>query len=157
MRRAPRIAALVLGAALLLSGCAAPSPGEDLRAHVVTAAESVAAGDLDGAAAAIDELEARVLSARDASGLSPEEADEILATITLVRADLAALATPPAPETETPAAPVEEQQPAVIPDDQGDTPPADQGADSGEEKGNGGKPDDKGKGGDKGKGKHGDG
>lgn len=132
MRRVPRVATLALAAVIALSGCTAtPSPGEDLRTLVVAAADSAAAGDLAGASAAIDELEARVIAARDSSGLTAEEADGILATIALVRADLAALAQPPATETETPVAPVEEQEPAVVPGDQDDSGGDDGGDDGG--------------------------
>lgn len=143
------VTTLAVAAALTLSGCAGPSsPGDDLRTLVVSAADSAAAGDLTAAVASIDDLESRVVAARETGGLAPEEADEILATIALVRADLAALAPPePEPTTDTPA---------VVPTDQA---PEDSGGgddeandDNGNDKGNGnGKGGGKDKGEDKGK------
>jgi predicted small secreted protein len=148
MRRRARIAAVLLAAALTLSGCAgAPAPGQDLRTLVVETAEHAAGGDWAAASAAIDDLEARVIAARDAEGLSAADAEEILATIAAVRADLAALAAPPA--SEDPVVPAEEQTPAVDtgtteqPADDGDD--ADDGEDGSGNDGNGG-----GKGNDKG-------
>ncbi|KAA9150988.1 hypothetical protein F6B41_19320 [Microbacterium lushaniae] len=146
MRRAPTLVGLVLAAAVALSGCGSPpSSGEDLRTIVAAAAESAAAGDLTGATTSIDELESHIRAARENGTLTADDADRVLATIALVRADLAALATP-APEPEQPATVVpEEQTPVETPI--GDTDPdpgngnskdvkiEDKGKDKGEDKG----------------------
>ncbi|TFV82280.1 hypothetical protein E4V99_15330 [Microbacterium sp. dk485] len=146
-RRAPALVGLLLAAAVALSGCGSPpSPGEDLRTIVVAAAESAAAGDLSGATTSIDELESRVRAAREAGALTADDAASVLASIALVRADLAALATP-APEPEQPATVVpDEQTPVETP--AGDTDPA---QDEDDPTDNGNKNEDKGKGKDKGK------
>lgn len=119
-RRIPWVLATALVTALTIAGCSAtPSPANDLRTLVVDAADSAASGDLAAAESSIDEVETRVVAARDAGGLPANEADEILATILLVRADLAALAVPvstPAPEQPTPEQATEPTV-TVVPDD----------------------------------------
>ncbi len=90
-----RIAAVVLGVSLLLSGCAtqpenpyAGATAESLQTSVLAVTEASAAGDPAAALARLDELQAALLDAKAKGTVEQSRFDSINAAIALVRADL---------------------------------------------------------------------
>ncbi len=103
-RRMPLAAATVpLGMALLVVGCASVHQS-GFRDRVEQAAQQVAAGDVAGALATIDALDADVAVSATGGNLPPAEADRIAAAIAAMRTDLVALVAPPATPTAPPPA-----------------------------------------------------
>jgi hypothetical protein len=109
------VAAVVLSAGVVLSGCAqAPSFDPDAAAtfqeRVLEVSTAASTAEFDAALQMVAELEVEVKDALARGLITPERHDSILAAIALVRADLeAAIAAqqppppPPAPEPEPPA------------------------------------------------------
>jgi len=103
-----RRAVLALVMTLALAGCAtstelAPSTAEGLQASVVEVSTLAADGDVTGALARLDALQAELDSAVAAGDVSAERVATIQQAIDLVRADLEALVPEPEP-TPTPTA-----------------------------------------------------
>ncbi|MDY7528566.1 MULTISPECIES: hypothetical protein [Cryobacterium] len=95
-----RLAALVGGALLVaaaLTGCASdsspvqPSTATQLQSGVLSVTEAAAAGDYPGASAALDAVQADLLTAAATGQVTGTRATEIQAAIDSVTADLAAL------------------------------------------------------------------
>lgn len=107
-----------LAGALALSGCAATSTdladatAGTMQQSVVLIAERAAAGDIAGALAELDALQARLDAAEGAGTISAERAGRVQQRIDLVRADLLALATQPTPVTT----PVPTEEPVDAPE-----------------------------------------
>lgn len=90
-----RLTTALAGAALtagLLAGCAGtsypPETAEALQQKVLTVSQTVAAGDLPGARAQLDELQASIDEALEDERITTERHDDIATAITLVRTDL---------------------------------------------------------------------
>jgi len=112
-----RLAALVVGAVLVVSaltGCASdsspvqPSTATQLQSGVLSVTQAAAAGDYPGASAALDAVQADLLTAAATGQVTGTRATEIQAAIDGVTADLAALAAAAAANTPTatPVAPL---------------------------------------------------
>jgi hypothetical protein len=110
-----RLAALVGGALLVaaaLTGCASdsspvqPSTATQLQSGVLSVTVAAAAGDYPGAAAALDAVQADLLTAAATGQVTGTRATEIQAAIDGVTADLAALATAANTPTATPVEPL---------------------------------------------------
>lgn len=130
-------AALALGLALLVVGCA-PANESGFRDSVEHAAQQVAAGDVAGALATIDALEADVSASSMGGTLPAGETDRIQAAIDAVRADLVAMV-PPSPMPGPSSQPSDLTDDAATSTDQEDS----AGSDTGKGKGKGkGRPDD---------------
>ena len=105
------VAAVVLSAGVVLSGCAqAPSFDPDAAAtfqeRVLEVSTAASTAEFDAALQKVAELEVEVKDALARGLITPERYDSILAAIALVRADLeAAIAAqqPPPPPPEPPA------------------------------------------------------
>lgn len=103
MRRSLTLTAAAVALALLLGGCGSPGAEHDWRTTVAQAAEQAAAGDLAAADATLVGLERDVTAAGADGRLDPARADAILASAAAVRAELAALLTPPSPQPSPPS------------------------------------------------------
>ncbi|MEC5148642.1 hypothetical protein [Cryobacterium sp. GrIS_2_6] len=108
-----RLAALVGGALLVaaaLTGCASdsspvqPSTASQLQSGVLSVTEAAAAGDYPGASAALDAVQADLLTAAATGQVTGTRATEIQAAIDSVTADLAALEEAARLSSATPAA-----------------------------------------------------
>ena len=106
-----RLAALVGGALLVaaaLTGCASddspvqPSTATQLQSGVLAVTEAAASGDFPGASAALDAVQADLLTAAATGQVTGTRATEIQAAIDGVTADLAALAAAASTPTATP-------------------------------------------------------
>ena len=106
-----RLAALVVGAVLVVSaltGCASdsspvqPSTATQLQSGVLSVTQAAAAGDYPGASAALDAVQADLLTAAATGQVTGTSATEIQAAIDGVTADLAALAAAASTPTATP-------------------------------------------------------
>lgn len=113
IRRAGLLSAVAVAAAIVLAGCS-PAPEDGWRDQVSQAAEQASSGDYAAADATLATVEQAVAAARDDARIDAARAEEILAAVAIVRADLSTLATPsPAPSASTPA--VESTTPASTP------------------------------------------
>ncbi|MBF4570453.1 hypothetical protein ITJ57_16930 [Plantibacter sp. VKM Ac-2880] len=136
----------------LLGGCASPDAGleadtgRELQQGVVLVADAAAAGDITGAIAALDALEARLAEAEADGSVSASRLTDIRAAIAAVRADLSPVVETPTP-TPQPSS-VEPAEPVAPVDDGADEPGDDD--DKGNGDGNDGDKGDNGKNGDKG-------
>jgi len=110
-----RLVALACGALLTaaaLTGCASegspvqPSTATQLQSGVLSVTEAAAAGDYPGASAALDAVQADLLTAAATGQVTGTRATEIQAAIDGVTADLAALAAAANTPTAAPAAPL---------------------------------------------------
>lgn len=108
-----RLAALVGGTLLVaaaLTGCASegspvqPSTATPLQSGVLSVTEAAAAGDYPGASAALDAVQADLLTAAATGQVTGTRATEIQAAIDSVTADLAALEEAARLSSATPAA-----------------------------------------------------
>lgn len=96
---------VVVAGALVLSGCAAPTSdlaagtAATMQQSVELIAERAAAGDIAGALAELDALQARLDEAEGAGTIGAERAGRVQQRIDLVRTDLLALAAQPVPTT----------------------------------------------------------
>ena len=127
-RRFTLVVAGITLAGGLLTGCATGTPdlhsdtASGLQDGVLTVSTAAAAGDVAGAQAALDVVQADLAAASAADGVTAARAAEIQAAIDLVASDLAAAIESGAPveapvETEAPAepeAPVETEAPAPV-------------------------------------------
>jgi len=110
-----RLMALACGALLTaaaLTACASegspvqPSTATQLQSGVLSVTEAAAAGDYPGASAALDAVQADLLTAAATGQVTGTRATEIQAAIDGVTADLAALAAAANTPTAAPAAPL---------------------------------------------------
>jgi hypothetical protein len=138
-------AAVLLGAALLFTGCATPAPTAEQRL-VESAASAVESGDTATALEILNELEAALTEEVSAGRMSSADAEAARATIAGLRAELAPEPSPePEPEPEPAATPTpassDEDDEADDEDEPG--PPKDKDDKRGENRGKGpGKDDD---------------
>lgn len=116
------VAAAIIAGGLAAAGCAAdPSQldvqtSQEWQERVVAIAESAEAGDHATALEELAALETDATEARQDGEISAERAAIIQQSIGVVRADLEAAATVPAPEDT-----VVEEDPATVPSDDGST------------------------------------
>ena len=115
MTRQPILRALTIGVLALgmLSGCAqAPvgmtaTAGKQLQLGVAAVTAAAASGDITAAITSLDALERRLREATASGQISADRSAKIDASISLVRADLAAALPPPPSPTPTPTVTVQ--------------------------------------------------